>query len=823
MTARVDEKLEGPFHPGRWWHKLDDGRIQCDLCPRDCKLHEGQRGACFVRARSGDAMVLTTYGRSSGFCVDPIEKKPLNHFLPGSAVLSFGTAGCNLACKFCFSPDTWIATHEGMRRIGDLFASCGESISVGEGKAGFPEGLSVWTRHAKRARVDKVFARPYEGDLVRLRAMCCPPITATPNHGIFAAHRSDLGTVRKIPAGDLTGDHYLVVPKRKASTAEVEISSHEWLSRLDYQPHAGKRRRMPTPELADLLLMDGTSAQLGAALGYHPAYIRKLRGQLARGALAMTEEPREMGVVIEEGRLRFRREKGRGVPVTLRLTDDLAWLLGIFCAEGAIGSSNARPNSCIVSFCFGPHEQELISRTARLLAEIFGAVPAVVPRRTTTTVEVSQTSVARLFEALCGRGAANKQVPPPLLQAPAAVIRAFLDGYLAGDGHRTASHAVGITVSERLALGLCELGLHLGVLPSYFEHTPAATKQIEGRTVAQRKCYIVKYLRKQLEPGFDARPVRSPWRETETSFLVPLRRIERVPYSGTVYNLEVEDEDHSYLAPFLAVANCQNWDISKSRDMDRLMDQASPEAIAEAAAESGCKSVAYTYNDPVIFAEYAIDTARACHEAGVQNVAVTAGYISPGAREEFYSVMDAANVDLKGFTDEFYVKLTGAKLQPVLDTLKYLKHETNVWFEITTLLIPGKNDSPEEVRAMSQWIFRELGPDVPLHFTAFHPDFKMTDLEPTPASTLARSRKIAMEEGLRFVYTGNVHDREGGTTFCPKCHGALIVRDWHRIESYRLTPEGHCPDCDTKIPGVFESFDAKRQWGRRRIPVAIGR
>ena len=368
MTARVDEKLEGPFHPGRWWHKLDDGRIQCDLCPRDCKLHEGQRGACFVRARSGDAMVLTTYGRSSGFCVDPIEKKPLNHFLPGSAVLSFGTAGCNLACRFC-----------------------------------------------------------------------------------------------------------------------------------------------------------------------------------------------------------------------------------------------------------------------------------------------------------------------------------------------------------------------------------------------------------------------------------------------------------------------QNWDISKSRDMDRLMDQASPLAIAEAAAESGCKSVAYTYNDPVIFAEYAIDTARACHDAGVQNVAVTAGYISPGAREEFYSVMDAANVDLKGFTDEFYVKLTGAKLQPVLGTLKYLKHETNVWFEITTLLIPGKNDSPEEVRAMSQWIFRELGPDVPLHFTAFHPDFKMTDLEPTPASTLARSRKIAMEEGLHFVYTGNVHDREGGTTFCPSCKSPLIVRDWHRIESYRLTPEGHCPDCDTKIPGVFEAFDAKRQWGRRRIPVAIGR
>jgi len=368
VTARLDEGAHGDLHPGRWWRKLDDGRIQCDLCPRECRLHEGQRGACFVRARVNDAMVLTTYGRSSGFCVDPIEKKPLNHFLPGSAVLSFGTAGCNLACKFC-----------------------------------------------------------------------------------------------------------------------------------------------------------------------------------------------------------------------------------------------------------------------------------------------------------------------------------------------------------------------------------------------------------------------------------------------------------------------QNWDISKSRDMDRLMDSASPEAIAQAAVESGCKSVAFTYNDPVIFAEYAMDAADACHAAGILAVAVTAGYISPEPRREFYAKMDAANVDLKGFTDEFYVKLTGSRLAPVLDTLAYLEHETDVWYEITTLLIPGKNDSDEEVRAESQWIVRELGPHVPVHFTAFHPDFKMTDLPPTPAATLKRARQIAIEEGLQYVYTGNIHDTEGGTTFCPSCKSALVVRDWHRIDKYRLTREGHCPGCGTAIAGRFESFDLRRQFGRRRIPVSISR
>ncbi len=350
--------------PGRWWHRLDDGRIQCDLCPRDCRLHEGQRGACFVRQRSGDRMVLTTYGRSSGFCIDPIEKKPLNHFLPGSSVFSFGTAGCNLACKFC-----------------------------------------------------------------------------------------------------------------------------------------------------------------------------------------------------------------------------------------------------------------------------------------------------------------------------------------------------------------------------------------------------------------------------------------------------------------------QNWDISKSREMDTLQDQASPEAIAATAKAHGCESIAFTYNDPVIFAEYAMDAADACHAAGLKAVAVTAGYIGAEARRDFYAKMDAANVDLKGFTDAFYVKLCGAHLQPVLDTLVYLRHETEVWFEITTLLIPGRNDSDEELTAMCRWIARELGPDVPLHFTAFHPDYKMTDIAATPKATLTRARAIALREGLHYVYTGNVHDTEGGTTFCPSCAKPLIVRDWHEILAYDVTAEGRCGHCGAAVSGRFGATPGR--WGRRRMPIRV--
>ena len=271
----------------------------------------------------------------------------------------------------------------------------------------------------------------------------------------------------------------------------------------------------------------------------------------------------------------------------------------------------------------------------------------------------------------------------------------------------------------------------------------------------------------------------------------------------------------------LACKFCQNWDISKSREMDTLMDQASPEAIAQAAIDSGCKSVAFTYNDPVIFAEYAMDIADACHARGIKTVAVTAGYMHAQPRREFYAKMDAANVDLKGFTDEFYVKLCGAHLNPVLDTLVYLKHGTDVWFEITTLLIPGKNDSNEEITAECKWIAREVGLDVPLHFTAFHPDFKMMDISRTPPATLTRARKIALGEGLQYVFTGNVHDTTGGTTYCPGCQQPLVVRDWYEIESYGVTPDGKCPHCATAIAGAFESFHG--QFGRRRIPLAIHR
>ena len=269
----------------------------------------------------------------------------------------------------------------------------------------------------------------------------------------------------------------------------------------------------------------------------------------------------------------------------------------------------------------------------------------------------------------------------------------------------------------------------------------------------------------------------------------------------------------------LACKFCQNWDISKASEVETLSDMAMPDSLAEAAAQHGCKSIAFTYNDPVIFHEYAIDVADAARAAGILAVAVTAGYMNPEPRREFFSHMDAANVDLKAFTDRFYHRICAGRLAPVLDTLEYLHHETNVWFEITNLLIPGENDSDREIEQMAAWIATHLSCDVPIHFTAFHPDYRMRSITPTSAETLTRARRIALNSGLRFVYTGNVHDITGGSTYCPACDHAVIERDWYQLGDWHLDQNGCCDGCGAKIPGRFSSSPGDH--GPRREVIRI--
>jgi pyruvate formate lyase activating enzyme len=269
----------------------------------------------------------------------------------------------------------------------------------------------------------------------------------------------------------------------------------------------------------------------------------------------------------------------------------------------------------------------------------------------------------------------------------------------------------------------------------------------------------------------------------------------------------------------LACKFCQNWDMSKSREMDTLADAALPQQLAAAAAEHACQSVAFTYNDPVIFHEYAIDVAAACHEQGIKSVAVTAGYVDPEPRVEFFAAMDAANVDLKAFSESFYRNICGGQLAPVLETLQYIRHETDCWLEITTLLIPGENDSDAEIDAMTSWVADKLGVDVPIHFTAFHPDWKMRDIESTPTATLRRARELARANGLHYAYTGNVHDRQGSSTWCQACGELLIERDWYRLGHWGLDKRGRCASCGKTLPGHF--LEHAGTFGARRIPIRL--
>ena len=269
----------------------------------------------------------------------------------------------------------------------------------------------------------------------------------------------------------------------------------------------------------------------------------------------------------------------------------------------------------------------------------------------------------------------------------------------------------------------------------------------------------------------------------------------------------------------LACKFCQNWDISKSREMDSLMSRADPESIAKTAKARGCKSVAVTYNDPVIFHEYAIDTAQACRELGLKSVAVSAGYVCQEPREEFYKVMDAANIDLKAFTERFYHKITGAHLQPVLETIKYIKQETPVWLELTTLIIPDENDSEAEFEEMTQWVVENLGIDVPMHFSAFHPDWKMMDKPRTPVNSLLMARDIAIKNGVKYAYVGNVRQKSADSTYCHGCGELLIGRDWYELSEWNLDDSGCCRYCGAKCAGHFESKPGN--WGARRSTVRM--
>ena len=549
---------------------------RCVVCPRGCKVDRRAdvAGLCAIGRHAVVASYFPHFGEED--CLRGSR---------GSGTIFF--SGCNLRCVFCLAPGSLVATEHGPKPIDEIFAEARDEIIVSDGRARRPSGVRVHTVTGALAPVSKAFAHHYTGELVRLRAMSAPEVRLTPNHEVFAAHRDAPDEIVKVPAGDLTEQYFLVVPKR-ARGRHTTLDVGRMLA--DQPVRLGRRRlrRIEHERLREALASRRTSRELAAELGYHPAYVRTLRSRMTRDRLEVSETA-PLTAQVEDGLVRFVGERRPGIPAHLPLDDRLAWLLGLYCAEGHVTSPRDRPNSHRFVLSFGRGERELADRAKALLEDIFGVRCQLVDRRTTVTVEVGKASLALLFKSLCGSGAASKRAPAPIFAAPESSVRAFLEGYLAGDGAETETHVVGQTVSPELAHGLYELGLLLGVLPSIHCWQAQPEKVIEGRIVHQLPLWYVKFKKDRLAGEVVARE-RTRWRDAETHFLVPLLRIEREPYEGPVYNLEVDHPSHSYLAPAVAVGNCQNHDIS----WEVRGEVVTPERLAEMMLELqaiGCHNV----------------------------------------------------------------------------------------------------------------------------------------------------------------------------------------------------------------------------------------
>jgi putative pyruvate formate lyase activating enzyme len=522
---------------------------RCVVCPRGCKVdrREDVKGLCAIGRQAVVASYFPHFGEED--CLRGHN---------GSGTIFF--SGCNLRCVFCVPPGTLVATDRGPKAIDEIFTEGIDEVAIADGVARRPVDTRVRTVSGELAPVTKAFRHPYRGELVRIKPLCAPAVRLTPNHHVFATRKDAPDTILQIRADELTDDHFLLVPKRVGEGHSVPIDVAAELAGQAIGPAQRRPRRVVDDRLTAALLSRRTSADVGAELGYHPAYVRTLRTRLRRQQLRIpASAPRT--VEVENGLVRYAGEHRPGIPEELKVDEDVAWLLGLYCAEGSVAIARGRPNSARLIFSLGPGESDLLGRASNLLAAKFGVRPQVVSRRTTMTVEVGKTSLARLFLGLCGTGSACKRVPTGLFEARRTSIRAFLDGYLAGDGTTTRTHLVAQTISPTLAHGLYEVGLSLDVLPTIHRSVPDPETTIEGRRVRQSPLWYVKFKRDRLDGGSLARE-RARWRDAGSHFLVPIHRIERERYDGPVYNLEVDHPTHSYVAPAVAVANCQNHDIS---------------------------------------------------------------------------------------------------------------------------------------------------------------------------------------------------------------------------------------------------------------------
>ncbi|MFX1510222.1 MAG: radical SAM protein [Promethearchaeota archaeon] len=787
------------MHEAMLYNKLADKKVGCYLCSRRCTIAEGKLGYCQVRKNEKGTLYSLVYGKACSANPDPIEKKPLWHFHPGSMVMSVATVGCNFRCQFCFHPETTIISNGIPQKIQDLFASSekthNENIRIVK---------NAYTNSAtgKKRKIRKVFCHNYEGELIEINGSYLPPLECTPEHEIYVWN----GAITTKKAEDIRVGDLLIVPKMISNETIGEI--------IEIAPIIGKSKtkikksritdEKKLKEIMKLREMGLSSREIGKHVGMHPTYLRKLMKKIEREGITEKTFYYTNDVKENEGNLKFRSEKG-WIPARISMNEEFAELLGYYVAEGWVTKDKNRPNSFQVSFSYGHEEEALAERTVLLLKKIFGVTAIKRIRRTTIAVEVNKSSLGVLFKQLCGTSAKSKKVPNLIFKSPKNVILSFLKAYIKGDGTETGNNIAINTISKKLSVGVYFLLLKLGYLPGWYEWEPPEKKKIEGRLVHQSTLYYVKVntntFGRELVGGSRKKPDPDravAFRSYKDFWLLPVKAIDRKPYSGPVYNMEVEDE-HSYIANFIGVGNCQNWQISHEREI--VGRNISPEKLVEYALDTGCTGVSYTYTEPTIFFEYAYDTAKIAQEHGLFNTFVTNGYMTTDAIETIAPYLDAATVDFKGNANPaFYKNYCNVNaVDPIFDALKAMK-AAKIHIEITNLLVSDVGDDTEEAETLAQWIVQELGEDTPLHLLRFYPHHKMSHLPPTPIKKLEAAAAASSRAGLKYVYLGNVPGHQGANTICHNCGALLVERLGIQTISVRLTRDGRCPSCNLPIP-----------------------
>lgn len=806
------------------YSKNPDKSVSCFLCNRFCHIPEDERGFCGVRKNMGGTLYPLNYGKAIAVAMDPIEKKPFYHFMPGTRTLSFATVGCNFRCLYCFTPDTAVINDDEPKYLEELFESCGEAAKKGDAEIIITGNKKTIAHSGNRKNIIKAFRHRYEGYIHEIRPRHAPPIKCTPEHGIYVYEN---GSIEKKKAHELKKGDWLLVPKLRADAKKIRMLNVKKILG-QYCPLIRKSRKTDKNVLENIMKMKkngSTSREIAARFGMHPVYIRKLWGQIEKTGITEGIFFYENEIVEDGGKIRFKTEKRDGIPKTIRIDEKLAELLGYFCAEGSICKDKKRPNSFALVFSFGKHEKSLVERTAGLIRQKFGLAACIREIGTTLIVEASKSSIAVLFMYLCGKGAKNKKVPACISSAGKSVIRAFLRAFIAGDGAIMRDSIAVNTVSKKLALGVYHLFLLCGYLPSFYTRKPPRKKRLGGRTIRQSTIYYVKlraekFRKSFLSNGKKILPRKKSedalkFKETKTHWLVPVFKIAKRKYSGYVYNMEVEGE-HSYLANFIGVANCQNWDISQALRERGIFgaspdlipgEDIPPEKMVKMAEEERADGIAYTYTEPTIFMEYALDTARLAKAKKMFNIFVTNGYMSPAAIREMEPLIDASRIDLKGFNQKIYTDVVGnAKLEAVLQSIKALHGIMHI--EIINLVIPGMNDSEDELHALSRWV-ADLDKNIPVHFIGFYPSYKMMDVPSTPLETLRKARGIAIEEGVRYAYTGNRVDAETESTYCYNCKTLLVRRFGFEASEIKVTKDSKCPECGKK---QYFVMDMEKYW-----------